>query len=255
MRPGLRRMACLVLGFTLLALGGCATQQTQVDQQRLHRAGLINAQLGIDYMNSGSMKRAYDKLTLALSQYPDSSMIRYAYALLMQRLGENAKAEENFRKAIELNPSESSAHNNFGIFLCDQKRYQEAQKQFKDALANPLYSTPQFAYANSGFCYINQGKPELAATAFKQALKVSPDFPSALYGLARIAADKGDWKNADKLLSQIKGQAHYSPSILALCIKVKQHQGDLVGATQCARDLYRMFPNSPEAKALQDGGS
>ena len=254
MRPVLSRFACLVLGFTLLVMGGCATQQPQVDQQHLHQAGLINAQLGIDYMNSGQMQRAHDKLTLAMSQYPDSSMIRYAYALLMQRLGENAKAEKNFRKAIQLNPSESSAHNNFGIFLCEQKRYQEAQKQFKDALNNPLYSTPQFAYANSGFCYIRQGKPKLAATAFNQALKVSSDFPSALYGLAKIAADKGDWKSADKSLGRIKGQAHYSPSILALCIKVKQHQGDLQGATQCARDLYRMFPNSPQAKALQDGG-
>jgi len=255
MRPGLRRFACLVLGFTLLALGGCATQQTQVDQQRLHRAGLINAQLGIDYMNSGNMQRAYDKLTLALSQYPDSSTIRYEYALLMQRLGENAKAEENYRKSIQLNPKASYAHNNFGIFLCEQKRYQEAQKQFKDALANPLYSRPQGAYANSGFCYINQGDYKHAKVAFEQALKVAPDFRSALYGLAKIAADEGDWKSADKSLSRIKGQAHYWPPILALCIKVKQHLGDLVGATQCARDLYRMFPNSPQAKALQDGGS
>ncbi|WP_455384296.1 type IV pilus biogenesis/stability protein PilW [Acidihalobacter prosperus] len=255
MNSGLRRLGFGMFAFVLLFAGGCATQQTQVDQQRLHRAGMINAQLGIDYMNSGNLQRAHDKLKLALSQYPDSATIRYAYALLMQRLGENAKAEENFRRAIQINPKESDAHNNFGVFLCDQKRYQEAQKQFKAALANPLYSTPQFAYANSGFCYINQGDQKNAKAAFEHALNVAPGFRSALYGLAKLAVDQGDWQSADKYLSNIKGQAYYWPPVLALCMKVKQHQGDLVGATQCARDLYRMFPNSPEAKALQNGGS
>jgi type IV pilus assembly protein PilF len=255
MRPGLHRFGIGSLMSVLLLVGGCATQQTQVDQQRLQQAGLINARLGIDYMNSGNIQRAHDKLKLAVEQYPDSSSIRYEYALLMQRLGENAKAEASFRKAIELDPKDSQAHNNFGIFLCEQKRYGEAQKEFKAALANPLYSTPQGAYANSGLCYLNQGDYKHADVAFNKALKIYPGFPSALYGLARVAADEGDWKSADKYLGRIQGRAHYSPPILALCMKVKQHVGDLMGATQCARDLYRMFPNSPEAKALQNGGS
>jgi type IV pilus assembly protein PilF len=173
----------------------------------------------------------------------------------MQRLGENAKAERNFRKAIQLDPKDSDARNNFGIFLCSQKRYSEAQAQFKAALGNPLYSTPQFAYANSGFCYMNQGDGKHAKVAFEHALQVAPGFASALYGLARLSADAGDWKHADKYLNRVQGQAHFSPAVLALCMKVKQHLGDLMGATQCARDLYRMFPNSPEAKALQNGGS
>ena len=126
---------------------------------------------------------------------------------------------------------------------------------FKAALGNPLYSTPQFAYANSGFCYINQGDGKHAKAAFEHALQVAPGFASALYGLARLSADAGDWKHADKYLNRVQGQAHFSPAVLALCMKVKQHLGDLMGATQCARDLYRMFPNSPEAKALQNGGS
>lgn len=247
------RGAGLVLAGALLA--GCATQQVQVDQQRLHNAGLINAQLGIDYMKSGNLQRAYDKLKLAVSQYPDSSTIRYAYALLMQRLGENGKAETNFRKAIALDPKDSAAHNNFGQFLCTQKRYQEAQDQFRAALANPLYSTPQYAYANSGFCYLEQGDRPRAKAAFERTLKIAPDFPAGPYGLAKLAADAGAWKKADAYLARIQGQAHYSPPILSLCIKVKRQLGDMSGAATCARDLYRMFPDSAEAKALLKGGS
>lgn len=255
MRTSLRGLILLVFGYGLLLAGGCATQPTRVDQQRLHNAALINVQLGIDYLRSGQLQRAYDKLKLALSQYPGSSKVRNAYALLMQRLGENKKAEENFRKAVQIAPKDSDAHNNFGVFLCSQKRYNEAQQQFKAALANPLYATPQYAYTNAGLCYLDQGKREQAKRAFDKALKVDPSFPPVLFQLAKQAADQGNWKRADHYLGRITGRAHYTPSILGLCIKVKQHLGDTNGATNCARDLYRLFPHSAEAKMLLDGGS
>lgn len=252
MQRSLRGLLLILVG--LMLFSGCATQQTRVNQKRLHDAALINAQLGIDYMRSGNLKRAHAKLKLAMSQNPDSSRVRSAYALLMQRLGENSKAENNFRKALELDPSSADVHNNFGAFLCGQKRYAEAQKQFKDALSNPLYSTPQYAYANSGLCYLNQGDEAKAMKAFDKTLKLAPNFIPVLYQLAKLSANKGNWKKADTYLREVQGSSHYSPAILALCMKVKQHLGDMNGAALCARDLYRMFPNSPEAKALLNGG-
>lgn len=255
-RDDSRRFAFTGVALCLLMfVGGCATQQSRVNQDHLHKAGLINAQLGIDYMTSGNLKRANEKLSLALSQYPGSSTIRYAYALLMQRLGENAKAEKNFRKAIQIDPQDADAHNNFGAFLCGRKHYQQAQKQFQAALANPLYSTPQYAYANSGLCYLDQGDQKRAMVQFKKALKVDPRFVPVLYLLGKQAAGRKDWTTADKYLRRVMGRARYTPRVLALCMKVKQHLGDLNGAAQCARDLYRMFPNSPEAKALLGGGT
>ncbi|APZ43066.1 type IV pilus biogenesis/stability protein PilW [Acidihalobacter ferrooxydans] len=249
------RSVSFLLFVSVVLISGCASQPTRVNEKRLHDAALINTQLGVDYMNSGNKQRAYDKLKLALSQDPNSSTVRYAYALLMQRLGENRKAQENFQKAIELNPKDSDARNNFGAFLCSQKRYQQAQRQFRAALGNPLYSTPQYAYANSGLCYLQEGDNSKATKAFKQALNVDPTFAPALYQLAKLAVGKGDWQKANGYLNQIKGTNRYTPSNLALCIRVKRNLGDTNGAANCARDLYRLFPNSQAAKSLLNGGT
>lgn len=254
----IRRLPAMLLTAAVLFVAGCATQPPQtggVSEQRLHRAALINTQLGIDYMRSGDLKRAYDKLKLALSQYPDSSTVNYAYALLMQRLGEDAKARAHYQKALQLDPKNSDAHNNYGVFLCQKGEYAKAQTQFKAALANPLYGTPQVAYANSGFCYLDQGNKQAAEHAFKAALNASPDFKPALYGLVKLYSEAGRWKTADRYLQQAGKRIYDWPPLLGLCLQVKQHIGDLQGATQCARMLYRRYPNSPEAKALLDGGS
>ncbi|OBS10643.1 type IV pilus biogenesis/stability protein PilW [Acidihalobacter prosperus] len=251
MRYGLARIRPFLIITALATLAGCATspQERKAEAQQ-HRAAVLNAQLGIDYMQTGNLKLADEKLKRALSQDPNSSVVRNAYALLMQRLGRNDEAEENFSKAVALKPNDGDVHNNFGVFLCEQEHYTRAYAQFKDAWSNPLYNTPEYAYANAGVCAVRQGDKKLAEQRFEQALKVQPGFAPALYQLAKLASEQGDNQKADAYLGRITGEARYTPDILALCLKVKREVGDMNGAADCARDLYRMFPNSPQARAL-----
>ncbi|AOU98217.1 type IV pilus biogenesis/stability protein PilW [Acidihalobacter yilgarnensis] len=244
----IRRVLVII---ALASLAGCATSpQERKEEAQQHRAAVLNAQLGIDYMRTGNLKLADEKLKRALNQDPNSSIVRNAYALLMQRLGKNNEAEDNFSKAVALKPSDGDVHNNFGVFLCEQGHYSRAYVQFKEAWSNPLYNTPEFAYANAGICALKQGDKKLAEQRFEQALHEQPGFSPALYQLAKLAADQGHNQKADAYLGRITGEARYSPNILALCLKVKRAVGDMNGAADCARDLYRMFPNSPQARAL-----
>lgn len=237
--------------FAVIGLSGCATSpQHRKQVTRLHHAAVLNAQLGINYMRTGELKKADKKLKQALRQDPDSYQVRNAYALLMQRLGKNGEAERNFSKAVQLKPNSGSVHNNFGVFLCEQGNYHRAYKQFKAAWSNRLYSTPEYAYANAGVCAVKQGKKSLAEKDFKQALDYHPDFAPALYQLAKLASEQGHKHKAAAYLKKIKASDRYTPDILSLCLKVKRALGDMNGAANCARDLYRMFPNSPQAKAL-----
>lgn len=238
----------------IIGLTGCAIQPTTINENRLHQAGLINAQLGIDYMQQRHLNRAYQKLKLARSQYPNSPKILNAYALLMQRLRETGKARSAFQKALELNPGEPEVHNNYGAFLCSQKEYSAAQKQFRLALSNPLYRTPQYAYANAGLCYLNMGQLPKAILKFQQALKVAPLFPPALFNLTEITAKNKNWTRADHYLGMIpRSTLNSSPTMLGLCMRIKRHLNNLNAAANCARILYLKYPNSPEAKALLRG--
>lgn len=241
----------------LLLIAGCAgSGSPSVSEHKLKRAGLINAQLGIDYMQQGHLNRAYSKLKLALSQNPTSSDVLNAYALLMERLGENDKARQYFERALSVKPRDSSIRNNYGVFLCSIKQYQAAQEQFRKALKNPLYRTPQYAIANEGICYLREGKNRLAKAKFQLALQKQPHYIPALYNLMRIAVKEKKWSTASQYIQLMPMDfIEGSPYLLGQCLIINRKVENMNFATQCARILYRKYPNSHEAKQLLDSDS
>ncbi len=77
------------------------------------------------------------------------------------------QAEDAFRKAIRLAPSNPAAHNNLGFLLMVQGRNQEALEQFQ--LALDLRPTFQRARNNQGFVLAALGRDEDALRAFSLA--------------------------------------------------------------------------------------
>jgi protein O-mannosyl-transferase len=76
------------------------------------------------------------------------------------------------------------AHNNRGNELLNDGNYEEAEKEFKIALAlNPVYTE---AHNNLGFIYSRQGRYEEAIAEFREALKYTPDFEAAQLNLQRV---------------------------------------------------------------------
>ena len=59
---------------------------------------------------------------------------------------------EHFARAVYLSPGDSAAQTNYGSFLCAQRRFEEGERRFMQALKNSLYTTPEIAYLNAGLC-------------------------------------------------------------------------------------------------------
>ena len=70
--------------------------------------------------------------------------------MLYQQLGDDNKAEENFKRALAINNVDSSTLNNYGNFLCKLGRLSEAENAFLKAAENPLYDDPEIAITNVG---------------------------------------------------------------------------------------------------------
>ncbi len=78
------------------------------------------------------MPRARELADRALALDPDSSAAHAALANIAFQFDHNWKrAEEEFRKAIALNPSNVDAHRFFGLFLIAFERFDEAKEEFR----------------------------------------------------------------------------------------------------------------------------
>jgi len=113
-------------------------------------------------------------------------------AIIYSRLGETGLADKHFKQSKKLQPRHQYTLNAYGSFLCGQKKYKEAEEQFKSALKNPLYKTPEVALTNAGVCARRAKDPDLAEAYLRRALQHNKKFSVALFNMARISYDTGD---------------------------------------------------------------
>ncbi len=69
------------------------------------------------------------------SSIPTNARIYNLFGLVYAMLGENAKAEQNFQRALAMAPQDSDIHHNWGWYLCSNGRPRESIPEFEKALA------------------------------------------------------------------------------------------------------------------------
>jgi Tfp pilus assembly protein PilF len=99
-----------------------------------------------------------------------------------------------YKKAISIDPDYSEAMNNLGVTYAETGNWDEAVTYFDSALANPMYETPESAYANKGYVLYMKGDYINAERAVKEALIINRLFPMASYvlGLVYTKLDNDD---------------------------------------------------------------
>ncbi|HYW04551.1 MAG TPA: type IV pilus biogenesis/stability protein PilW [Gammaproteobacteria bacterium] len=247
----MNRRAALRLGafLVVLALAGCATQGNTPFPESVKQAARLNTQLGIGYMQQEQYELAKQKLMRALSQ-ADLPETHVALAELYRRMDRDKLAEKQFRKALDLAPDRPETHNNYGVFLCDQGRYKDAVSQFMQAVNNPAYSTPAYAYTNAGLCVQRKGDSRQAGKYFRQALQVNPRFGQALYQMAALSYRKGKYMNARAFLERYAQVAPPTPDSLWLAVRTERKLGNKQAAAKYAQKLRKQFPDSDQANKL-----
>ena len=135
--------------------------------------------------------------------------------LLYERIGDNTKAEDHYRRAVELMPKSGNENNNYGAFLCKLGRYEESSSYFVRAVADPFYKTPVVALTNSGTCAIKGGKLDVAERDLRTALEREPDNSEALFQMATVLYRKDDFFKARAFIQRYEGVGQQSAGRIA----------------------------------------
>ena len=83
------------------------------------------------------------------------------------------KAIDEFKKAIELNPSDGVSYYNLGICYLRLERFQEAVKPLETYVT--FHPDKAFAYYNLGYVYTKIGEKDKSLVAYNKALQLNPD--------------------------------------------------------------------------------
>lgn len=237
----------LLMVVVLAVLGGCASQPER-ESTDPKKAAQFNAELGLNYMVQGKSEQAMQKLLKALEYDDDSVDANHYIAELYRRLGRNDKAAEHFRIAASLAPKDPSIQNNYGVFLCSEKRYDEGIKRMLLALDSPVWPARDEAYENLGQCLRDKGDIDKAEQYFREALALNVNRPRSLLALAEISHQSGNYISARAFLQRYGVVAPHSARSLWLGIQVERLLGDKNAVASYGLALKNNFPNSEEAR-------
>lgn len=245
-----RCLTGVVLG-AAAALSACGTTQDfRHVSGHQSKAAVINTQLGIAYMGENRLKLAEESLKKAVEQDPDLVLAQDAIAVLYERLGEYDKAGRHFRRAVDLDPKNSNAQNNYGAFLCRRGRVKAAETHFRAALANPLYTQPERAWYNWGYCAAKTGDDAKAETYLRRALQYQPKFAPALFAMARLSYRQKHWLQARAYMERYQAVARNTPESLWLALRIERQLGDRNAVASYALLLKSKYPDSAETQKL-----
>jgi type IV pilus assembly protein PilF len=213
----------------------------------------IHTNLAEGYYERGRMDIALEELNESLKLDPSNAKTYNVFGLVYATMSDNQLAEQNFQRALALAPQDSDIRHNWGWFLCSTDRARESIAQFEQAARDPLYRTPENALINAGKCSASFGDTAGAQNFYRRALAVSPNNPTAAYGLAFIAFRESRLADARGFLRPVMMQTAPPPEALYLGMCVERKLGDRQAELSYTSQLRNRFPDSAEAKAIPSG--
>ncbi|MFN3358307.1 MAG: type IV pilus biogenesis/stability protein PilW, partial [Pseudomonas sp.] len=153
------RLALLLLltGFTAGCVSSGHDSPLQTGKGR-DEARVAYVQLGLGYLRQGMSEQAKVPLKKALELDGSDADANAALALVFQAQAEPELAEQYFSKALASRPADPRLLNNYGSFLFEQKRYDQAARYFAQASADTLYPERSRVFENLGVTSMRLGQ-------------------------------------------------------------------------------------------------
>ena len=212
------------------------------------------ALLAIEYMKIGNMRVALENADQAIKFDPDFQAGYLARALIYMQLGVDKEAEASFEQALKLGAANPEVNNNYGWYLCNRGRFNEAMQRFDRALADPFYAAPQSAMINKGVCHARMGQSGLANEWLLAALRRVPNDPTALRELLNLALADKNAQLAIHYYERLKlNERRMVPGELILGIRVAKLKQDRAMESRLSGFLKQRFPDTLEAQSLISG--
>lgn len=246
----------LVAALAILLAAGCV-QTSSSGATRFEPdddAALQNYQLGARYYRNGSYELARDRLERALELDPKLAIAHSTLALTYEALENRRLAEEHYAKAVRYAPNNYDVRNTYAVFLCRQRRYDEALKEFDKGIRAHDNDYSEIMLTNAGVCMIQ--KPDLvkAEEYLRAALTKKSSYGEALIQMSALKFQTGENLAARAFLQRYLSIHAPSSSVLYLGVQIERKLGDDRASTDYMNQILRDFPESPEARHIRDSG-
>jgi tetratricopeptide (TPR) repeat protein len=150
--------------------------------------------MGAWYRHFGFLGRAIEEFETAAALAPDDASSRFSLAYLYDEQGAIDQAGACYRRAVLLDPSYSTAYNNFGHDLQCSSLLDRARAEYERILRwDPKHADARLGLAET---WTHQEHWEKAQQQYQAILDSHPDQADANRELGRVYVERGLWDDA-----------------------------------------------------------
>jgi type IV pilus assembly protein PilF len=260
----MKAFASLVMAALLSACASTSTTTTSTPSRDARGADVhhpdperrarVRLELAGLYFSRGQTETALEELNQALAAKPDMPEAHSLRGLIYASLGDVKQAEESFQRALEYNPRDADVMHNYGWFLCQQRRFEDANQQFERALAQPQYRDSNRSLLAQGVCQARAGRWLEAERTLSKSYQLDPTNPTTAFNLSEVLLRRGELERARFYISRINAQLDLSTAqSLWLAARVERRLGNVSAVQDLGRQLRDRFPQSPESLQFERG--
>ena len=241
------RAALSVVLVSLLA--GCVSSgdsSSMTTDKGRNEARQAYVQLGLGYLQQGMTEQAKVPLRKALELDKSDPDTNAALALVFQSEMESGLAEQAFRTALDGRPDDARILNNYGSFLFEQQRYQEASAQFQKAAADTLYPERSRVYENLGITSLKLGQRDAGRAQLEKALRLNRQQPRALLEMAELSYEDRHYVPARDYYDRFSLLSGQNARSLLLGARLTSVFDERTPTANPGQQLQRLYPGTPE---------
>ncbi|UCC41308.1 MAG: tetratricopeptide repeat protein [Candidatus Aminicenantes bacterium] len=198
--------------FISLSLILCASSQKKIEEAR-KKDPQYQYNLGLFYLNEGNIEEAIRYFNKALSLNPRYALALNSIGMAYLMSAKFQDAINYFEKCLEINPGLTEAHNNLGVAYQEMGFIDQAEKEFRTALADEKYKSKDLAYFNLARLYVLKERLQEALEYVERALGLNTRNVQALNLKGIIYEKQGDFPEAIRSYRQA---AKYMPNDIDL---------------------------------------
>jgi len=216
----------------LFSMTACATNSKIDDPEKQKKLANIHYQLGVDALGKqGMLPKAFDELMRSNEIQPNQPEVLDALAYAWLLRGDLKKSEAYYLRAIR-HDAGAATFNNYASLLNRLKRYPEAEKAARKALADPRYPNQDLAFINLGNALLGQEQFDAAIKAYLQARVFNPDSDLVNLRLAHAYFKNGKLQESRALYEISMRKQKSNRQAVEGLVKVLLQQNDAAAARQ-----------------------
>jgi tetratricopeptide (TPR) repeat protein len=195
---------------------------------------------GMYYIRTENWQKCIDEYNELLKQYPADNIALNNTAACYAGLRDMPKALEQARRAVQVDPKDLLARNNYSLYACYTGDFQTCEREGREV--RKLNPSSEDGFLLVGYAQLGQGQLTEAAKTYQELQKLSPHGASlAASALGNIALYEGRYTQAQQILrsgitADLSGkQADRAADNYALLASAELARGDKRAANAAAK--------------------